>query len=120
MNSTNGSKVQSSRDQIIREATYFATLYGYYDTSEAAQQANLVENQRVERELREMVLDVALRYFTGEGSAAWMVDGGPGERDHIIEELLGKGDKEERAEGDSMRHPVVMDLLPGMQARPLD
>src|SRR5215471_2255209 len=39
---TNGSTPTPSRDQIIREATYYAAIHGYYDTSEAAQKANLL------------------------------------------------------------------------------
>ncbi len=40
--STNGSKAAPSREQVIREATYYAAVHGWYDTSEAAQRANLL------------------------------------------------------------------------------
>jgi hypothetical protein len=39
---TNGSKPTPTRDQIIREATYEAARFGYYDTSEMAQKNNLL------------------------------------------------------------------------------
>jgi hypothetical protein len=44
MMSTNGSKAKPGpdREQIIREATYYAALFGWYDTSEAAQRVNLL------------------------------------------------------------------------------
>jgi hypothetical protein len=38
--STNGHRAAPSREQIVREATYFAAVHGWYDTSEAAQKAN--------------------------------------------------------------------------------
>jgi hypothetical protein len=39
---TNGSTPTPDRDTIIREATYEAAVFGWYDTSEAAQQSNLL------------------------------------------------------------------------------
>jgi hypothetical protein len=41
--STNGSQaLPPSRDEVIRLATYYAAISGYYDTSEAAQKNNLL------------------------------------------------------------------------------
>jgi hypothetical protein len=161
MSITNGSKAQPSRDQIIQQATYYATVYGYYDTSEAAQLANLLtitlldmagyealppdathrfyvcinatayfvtrypdhyevqphdrlENQRIERELRQAVLDVALWHFTGEGADAYRPGGEAGERDRLIENLLSEGAEEEQGDSGKLKHPVVRDEVPDM------
>ena len=40
--STNGKKPTPSRERIIMTATYYAAISGFYDTSEAAQKANLL------------------------------------------------------------------------------
>ncbi len=40
--STNGHTPAPSRERIVREATYYAAVHGWYDTSEAAQKANLL------------------------------------------------------------------------------
>jgi len=40
--STNGSKAEPSRDEVIRLCTYYAAVDGYFDTSEAAQKAGLL------------------------------------------------------------------------------
>jgi hypothetical protein len=42
MSRTNGHSAAPSREQIIMESTYFAAIYGCYDTSEAAQKSNLL------------------------------------------------------------------------------
>ena len=39
---TNGSTKESTRDQIIREATYEAARFGWYDTSQMVQKNNLL------------------------------------------------------------------------------
>lgn len=35
---TNGKQPAIDRETVIREATYYAALFGWYDTSKAAQQ----------------------------------------------------------------------------------
>jgi hypothetical protein len=40
--STNGSQAAPSRDEVIRLSSYYAAVEGYFDTSEAAQKANLL------------------------------------------------------------------------------
>jgi len=41
-NGTNGHTPAPSRERIVREATYYAAIHGWYDTSEAAQRGNLL------------------------------------------------------------------------------
>jgi hypothetical protein len=40
-NGTTGHTPAPSRERIVREETYYAAAHGWYDTSEAAQKANL-------------------------------------------------------------------------------
>lgn len=72
--STNGHKATPSREQIIREATYQAAVYGYYDTSEAAQQANLLTINIVDiASLESLPTEVTHKFFVMVSGTDYMV-----------------------------------------------
>ena len=71
---TNESKKEATRDQIIREATYEAARFGWYDTSEMAQKNNLLTITVFDMTSIEPLPDRSThRFFVCVNATAYMV-----------------------------------------------
>lgn len=108
---------------MINASGYMVTRY--VDNRYEVEDHDQAENQRVERELRNAAMDMALWYVTGEGAGytpdmRLSAENRAAARDEALAELLGDEEPDEARYGGPLVHAVLTEVEPSIMVAPGD